>query len=277
MPAHHHGEGKLGELRYELTDNVDAKIEDGKFSVAPKGGGAVGAHDVGHHARAGREHDHRRIHGLHQDDGNPGHGFPRRGDRPNLVINLGFSHDVVYPVPAGITITTPRPTAIAITGVDKRQVGQVALRYALTVRRSLTRARACGTTTSKSAARKARRNERTRDLRERRRERLRYQLKQKSGGRVRLSVFRSGKNIYAQVIDDKQGRTLAAASSLDKTLRTDLRTGADKAAASAVGKLVAERALAAGVTQVVFDRGEYLYHGRVKRWPRPAREGGLAF
>ena len=86
------------------------------------------------------------------------------------------------------------------------------------------------------------------DLRTRRRERLRYQLRQKSGGRPRLSVFRSGKNIYAQVIDDAQGRTLAAASSLDKDLRTALKTGADKDAATAVGKLVAQRATAAGVT-----------------------------
>ena len=116
-----------------------------------------------------------------------------------------------------------------------------------------------------------------RDLRERRKQRLRYQLKQKSGGRVRLSVFRSGKHIYAQVIDDAQGRTVAAAGSLDATLRTDLRTGADKAAAAAVGKLVAERAVAAGVTAVVFDRGMYLYHGRVKALAEAAREGGLAF
>ena len=116
-----------------------------------------------------------------------------------------------------------------------------------------------------------------RDLRERRRERLRYQLKKKSAGRPRLSVFRSGKHIYAQVIDDAQGRTLAAAGSLDASLRTDLRTGADKAAAAAVGRLVAERAVAAGVTAVVFDRGMYLYHGRVKALADAAREGGLAF
>ncbi len=115
------------------------------------------------------------------------------------------------------------------------------------------------------------------DLRERRRERLRYQLRQKSVGRPRLSVFRSGKNIYAQVIDDVAGRTLAAASTLDGALREALRTGADKEAASAVGKLVAERALAAGVTQVVFDRGSYLYHGRVKALAEAAREGGLSF
>jgi large subunit ribosomal protein L18 len=115
------------------------------------------------------------------------------------------------------------------------------------------------------------------DLRDRRRARLRFSLRQKGGGRPRLSVFRSGKNIYAQVIDDAEGRTLAAASSLDKGLRAGLRTGADKDAAAAVGKLVAERALAAGVTQVVFDRGAYLYHGRVKALAEAAREGGLSF
>jgi large subunit ribosomal protein L18 len=115
------------------------------------------------------------------------------------------------------------------------------------------------------------------DLRLRRRARLRFQLRQKSTGRPRLSVFRSGKNIYAQVIDDAQGRTLAAASSLDRGLREELKTGADKSAAAAVGKLVAARALAAGVTAVVFDRGAYLYHGRVKALADAAREGGLAF
>ena len=117
----------------------------------------------------------------------------------------------------------------------------------------------------------------TQELRNRRRARLRYQLTVKSNGRPRLSVFRSGKNIYAQIIDDSQGRTLAAASSLDKDLRAGIKTGADKAAAMAVGKLVAERALAVGVTDVVFDRGAYLYHGRVKALAEAAREGGLAF
>ncbi|MBV9735193.1 MAG: 50S ribosomal protein L18 [Acidisphaera sp.] len=115
------------------------------------------------------------------------------------------------------------------------------------------------------------------DLRDRRRERLRFSLRRKSAGRPRLSVFRSSKHIYAQVIDDAAGRTLAAASSLDRALREGLKTGADKAAAAAVGKLLAERALAAGVGQVVFDRGAYLYHGRVKALADAAREGGLAF
>jgi len=115
------------------------------------------------------------------------------------------------------------------------------------------------------------------DLKHRRKERLRFQLRQKGGGRPRLSVFRSSKHIYAQVIDDGAGRTVAAASSRDPALREALRTGADKAAAAAVGKLVAERAIAAGVSAVVFDRGAYLYHGRVKALADAAREGGLNF
>jgi len=114
-------------------------------------------------------------------------------------------------------------------------------------------------------------------LQARRRSRLRYQLTHKSGGRPRHSVFRSGRHISAQVIDDSQGRTVAAASSLEKAMREALKTGADKDAASVVGKLVAERALAAGVSAVVFDRGPYLYHGRVKALADGAREGGLSF
>ena len=117
----------------------------------------------------------------------------------------------------------------------------------------------------------------TQDLRNRRRSRLRFQLRQKSHGRPRLSVFRSSEQIYAQVIDDAQGRTLAAASTLENSLRETLKTGANKDAAAAIGRLVAERALAAGVTEVVFDRGAYLYHGRVKALADAAREGGLSF
>ena len=117
----------------------------------------------------------------------------------------------------------------------------------------------------------------TQDLRNRRRARLRFQLRQKSHGRPRLSVFRSSEHIYAQVIDDAQGRTLASASTLEKSMRETLTTGANKEAAAAIGKLVAERALAAGVTEVVFDRGAYLYHGRVKALADAAREGGLSF
>ena len=84
-------------------------------------------------------------------------------------------------------------------------------------------------------------------------------------------------DIYAQVIDDAKGVTLAAASSIDKDLKAKLKTGADKAAATEVGKLLAERAVKAGVAEVVFDRGGYIYHGRVKSLADAAREGGLSF
>ncbi|MCA1908450.1 MAG: 50S ribosomal protein L18 [Magnetospirillum sp.] len=115
------------------------------------------------------------------------------------------------------------------------------------------------------------------ELFERRKRRTRASIAKKSGGRVRLSVFRSGKNIYAQLIDDVQGVTLAAASTLEKDLKGSLKTGADIAAAAAVGKLIAERAKAVGITEVVFDRGGYIYHGRVKALAEAAREGGLSF
>ena len=111
----------------------------------------------------------------------------------------------------------------------------------------------------------------------RRARRVRHGLRQAAHERVRLSVFRSSKHIYAQVIDDRHGKTLAAASSLDKDLKGSLPKGSSLAAAEAVGKLVAERAVKAGVKDVVFDRGGYLYHGRVKALADAAREGGLNF
>src|SRR3984885_11826461 len=114
-----------------------------------------------------------------------------------------------------------------------------------------------------------------RDTSKRRAMRTRIRLKALSNGRPRLSVFRSAKNIYAQVIDDAGGVTLAHASSLEGGKKRD--KGADKDAAARVGKLVAERALDKGVKDVVFDRGGYLYHGRVKALADAAREAGLNF
>ena len=111
----------------------------------------------------------------------------------------------------------------------------------------------------------------------RRKNRVRGQIRRTAGGRPRLSVFRSSKHIYAQVIDDLKGETLASASSLEKSLREGAKTGADVDAATLVGKLVAERAVEKGVTSVVFDRGRYLYHGRVKALGDAAREAGLKF
>ena len=107
---------------------------------------------------------------------------------------------------------------------------------------------------------------------QRRAARVRRQIKKVAGDRPRLSVYRSSKHIYAQVIDDAKGHTLAAASTIEKDLKGSLKTGSDVAAAAAIGKLVAERASKAGIKDVVFDRGPYIYHGRVKALAEAARE-----
>ena len=112
---------------------------------------------------------------------------------------------------------------------------------------------------------------------QRRRIRTRKALKIAGKLRPRLSIFRSSKNIYAQVIDDARGVTVAAASTLEADFRKAGKSGADKAAAGRIGKLLAERATKAGVKDVVFDRGGYLFHGRVKALADGAREGGLNF
>ena len=117
----------------------------------------------------------------------------------------------------------------------------------------------------------------SRQLFERRKKRNRYQLRKRSGGKPRLSVFRSSKHIYAQLIDDGEGRTVASASSLEKSLADTLKTGADKDAATEVGKLIATRAKEAGVEKVIFDRGGYQFHGRIKALADAAREAGLNF
>ncbi len=110
-----------------------------------------------------------------------------------------------------------------------------------------------------------------------RKSRVRKALAARGNLRPRLSVFRSSKNIYAQVIDDAKGVTLCAASSIEKDFKSATKKGTDKAAAAAIGKLIAERAVKAGVKDVVFDRGGYIYHGRIKALAEAAREGGLNF
>jgi large subunit ribosomal protein L18 len=114
-------------------------------------------------------------------------------------------------------------------------------------------------------------------LRDRRKQRVRSRIRKQAKSRLRLSVYRSEKNIYAQVIDDVAGTTLVAASSVEKDLRGRLKSGATREAAVEVGKLVAQRAAAKGLAEVVFDRGGYMYHGRIKALADAAREGGLKF
>ncbi|MHC5307112.1 50S ribosomal protein L18 [Bartonella sp. LJL80] len=115
------------------------------------------------------------------------------------------------------------------------------------------------------------------EILQRRAQRVRRQVKAVANGRLRLSVHRSNQNIYAQIIDDLRGHTVASASTLEGELKNSVKSGAGKDAATAVGKLIAERAKKAGVSEVVFDRGPYIYHGRVKALADAAREGGLSF
>jgi large subunit ribosomal protein L18 len=112
---------------------------------------------------------------------------------------------------------------------------------------------------------------------DRRKARVRRTIRARAFGKPRLSVFRSSKQIYAQIIDDGKGETIVAASSLEKDLRESLKTGANVEAAKSIGKLLAERAVEKGIKAVVFDRGAYMFHGRVKALAEGAREGGLEF
>ncbi len=115
------------------------------------------------------------------------------------------------------------------------------------------------------------------EKKQRRAQRVRTRIRRQSAGRLRLSVARSGKNISAQIIDDDKGVTLVAASTQEKTVLGSAKTGGNIAAASQVGKTLAERAKKAGIDKVVFDRGAYMFHGRVKALAEAAREGGLSF
>ncbi len=201
----------------------------------------------------------------------------------NLQLSLGYSHDVNYPIPAGVTITTPKPTEISIVGIDKREIGQIAAEI-----RSMRPPepykgkgvkyagefifRTEGKTKSGAPAR-ATDNQAV----ERRKARVRRSIRARAYGKPRLSVHRSSKQIYAQIIDDEKGATLVAASSLEKDQREALKSGANVDAAKAIGLLIAQRAAEKGIKDVVFDRGAYMYHGRVKALADGAREGGLNF
>ena len=116
-----------------------------------------------------------------------------------------------------------------------------------------------------------------RELFQKRKERVRTALKKAANGKMRLSVFRSGKHIYAQIIDDAKGVTVVSASTLDKDVRSQIAKSSTVEAATFIGKLVAEKAVKSGVNEVVFDRGGYIYHGRVKALADAARAASLKF
>ena len=116
-----------------------------------------------------------------------------------------------------------------------------------------------------------------RELFQKRKGRVRSALKKAANGKMRLSVFRSNMHVYAQIIDDAKGATIASASTLEKEVRDQIKKSSNIEAASFIGKLVAERAIKAGISEVIFDRGGYIYHGRVKALADAAREAGLKF
>ncbi len=200
----------------------------------------------------------------------------------NLQVQLGYSHDIVYPIPEGITIAVPRPTEVVVSGIDEQKVGHVAAvirafrkpepykgkgvkyanEYIFRKEGKKKRERAMATVADRTLRRTAK---------------VRRKVRRAAGMRARLTVFRTSQHIYAQVIDDANSQTVVSASSLEKEMRGGLKTGANIEAAKAVGKRLAERATAKGIKEVVFDRGGYLYHGRVKALADAAREGGLNF
>jgi large subunit ribosomal protein L18 len=188
---------------------------------------------------------------------------------------------VVYSAPEGITLSSSKPTEVVIAGADKQVVGQVASEIRKYRRQSLTKARACVMRANMSAVRKARRSNAMKTLTRKDaapRPAHPHQAPEGREGRPRLSVARSHKNISAQIIDDEKGITLASASTLEADVLGGAKTkGADTSAAAQVGKILAERAKKAGVEDVVFDRGGYMFHGRVKALADAAREGGLKF
>src|SRR5262245_33346254 len=275
--------GPKGTLQLMLHDDVAAKIDKGAIEIEPR--------NDSKRARAmwgmSRSLMANIVAGVTQ-------GFERRleitgvGYRAavqgkNLQLSLGYSHEVNYPIPEGIAIATPKPTEIVITGIDRQKVGQVAAE--IRAYRGPEPYKGKGVRYAneyifrKEGKKKGSERAMTKLLKrtERRTARVRRAVKAAAGDRARLSVFRSSKHIYAQVIDDRKGETLASASSIEKDMRGGLKTGANIEAAKAVGKLVAERAAAKGVKDVVFDRGGYLYHGRVKALADAARESGLSF
>ena len=186
-----------------------------------------------------------------------GVGYRAAKEGQNLVMHLGFSHTVTVSENADIQIEVPNPNQVIIKGIDKEKVGQFAAE--VRAKRPPEPYKGKGINTK---AQRVRRHQRVRG---------------KVSGtaeRPRLSVFRSENNIYAQIIDDVAGKTLCSASTVEKGFEGN---GGNCEAAAKIGKLVGERAVAAGITEVVFDRGGNVYHGRVKALAEGAREGGLKF
>ena len=200
-----------------------------------------------------------------------GVGYRAAKEGKELVMNLGYSHPVKVAEIDGITIDVPSQNKVVISGPDKQKVGQFAAE--VREKRPPEPYKGKGIKYVDEVIRRKIKRPNTNAQRLKRHKRVRAKVFG-TPERPRLNVFRSEKNIYAQVIDDVAGNTLVAASTLDKEIEGN---GGNKTAARAVGKLVAERCKAKGIDTVVFDRGGYLYHGRVAELAEGAREGGLEF
>jgi large subunit ribosomal protein L6 len=269
--------GPKGQLQFVVHDDVEVKFENGAVKVAPR----VKTNRAQAMYGTARAQVANLVAGVTKGFEKKleitGVGYRAALQGKNLQLALGYSHDVVYAIPEGIAITVPKPTEIVIVGNDSQRVGQVAAE----IRSYRPPEPYKGKRIHLPQGRQEEVTEpvmsRLKITNARRKQRVRLSLRRSGGGRPRLSVFRSSKHIYAQVIDDLKGETLASASSLEKAMRESGNTGANIDAAKAVGKLLAERAVKNGVTEVVFDRGSYLYHGRVKALADAARESGLSF
>jgi large subunit ribosomal protein L6 len=253
--------GPKGELSLKLVDEVNASVGEDGITVAPREGAERGPQMWGLSRTLVNNLVVGVTQGFSQRMEINGVGYRAAVQGTNLNLQLGFSHDVSYPIPAGINIVAEKPTALTISGMDKQLVGQVAAEI-----RSYRPPEPYKGKEEVTAM--------TSKLFNRRKSRTRYRIAQ-TAERPRLSIFRSGKHMYAQVIDDRAGATLAAASSNESEGKAARTWNMD--AAKSVGQKIAERAVAKGVKQVVFDRGGYIYHGRVKALADAAREGGLEF
>jgi large subunit ribosomal protein L6 len=264
--------GPKGELKVTLVEEIDASVGPDGITIKPRAEMERARRMWG----MSRSLVNNLVVGVTQGFSSKleiqGVGYRAAVQGKNLNLQLGFSHDVAYPIPAGITITAEKPTMLTVSGADKQLVGQVAAE----IRAYRKPEPYKGKGVRYAVARKARRSRAMpQNLFDRRKNRTRFRIRANAAGRPRLSVFRSGRHIYAQIIDDRAGQTVAAASSNEKEDKAPKTWNMETA--TAVGKKIAERALAKGVKQVVFDRGGYIYHGRIKALADAAREGGLEF
>ncbi len=275
--------GPKGQLQFVVHDDVSVKLDNGSITVAPR----VETNRARALYGTARAQIANLLEGVTKGFEKKlditGVGYRAALQGKKLQLALGYSHDVVYDIPEGILVTVPKPTEILISGND------LATRWS--GRRGDPQLPSAGALQGQGRQifrrvylPQGRQEEVTEPVMSklkitnaRRKQRVRLSLRRTANGRPRLSIFRSSKHIYAQVIDDLKGETLASASSLEKAMRDTGKTGADVDAAKAVGKLLAERAVKNGVKEVVFDRGGYLYHGRVKALADAARESGLSF